>query len=81
MASMSEILHHKYTKDLFHKLEHSERAKLIAMYSTMQYQAAFRLNEPGQGKILFQILYTAKNSDEIRQKVEHLIAAREEGKT
>lgn len=80
MASMSEILHHKYTKELFSKLDHSERAKLISMYSSTQYQTAYKLTETLQGRILFQILYTAKNSDEIRQKVQNLISAREEGK-
>lgn len=76
MASLSEILHYKAVKEKFSLLHHSERASVISVYSKMSYDEAYKLNGEQQGKLLFQLLYTAKNTDEIRLKIEHYIKDR-----
>jgi hypothetical protein len=77
-VTLREILQFKAMKDLFEKLHHSERTSIITMYTKMNYDDAYKLTPIRQGKLLFQLLYTAKDPEEIRRKIHDYLEARKE---
>lgn len=76
MATISEIMHYKVLKDLFSTLFHSERAAMLSIYSNLSYDKAYAMHAEKQGKIFFQVLYTVKNIDEVRRKIDNYLKER-----